>query len=160
MEGRAPKRTWVDQQSVAADEVREAFASACLPLGQAVAIETYDDEGARATFEGRRWQDVAASELAMVSASLRFLTPPAVGAYLPAFLLAALADPDSGLADSTVDFVKPPKDNPSRPSYFAWWSLLSPAQRTAVVSFLRAMPDLQREHRDAIHALEAASHAG
>jgi hypothetical protein len=141
-------------------EVREAFASAQLPHGQPVAKETYDDEGASAIFEGRRWQDVTASELAYVTACLHFLTPLAVRAYLPAFLVASLEDPYSGVADCTVSFIKPPKDNPSRQSYSAWWSLLSPIQRAAVVSFLRVMPEsMQGEHLGALKALEASANA-
>jgi hypothetical protein len=141
-------------------KVREAFASAHLPHGEPVAIETYDDEGASATFEGRRWQDIAVAELANVTACLHCLTPLAVRAYLPAFLVASLEEPYSGVADCTVSFIKPPKDNPLRQAYSAWWSLLLPTQRAAVISFLRVMPEsMQGEHSGALKALEASANA-
>jgi hypothetical protein len=146
--------------SSVAREVREAFASEVLPAGQPVATHPFDDEGARATFEGRRWQEVSVHELAYVTACLRFLAPPAVRVYLPAFLLAALEDPCSAIADCTVEFLKPPKGNPLRPSYYMWWSLFSRQQRAAVVAFLRAMPEsVHGENSEAVQALEASANA-
>ena len=146
--------------SSVAREVCDAFASEALPTGQPVTIQTYDDEGASATFEGRRWQEVSAHELALVTASLHFLSPPAVRAYLPAFLVAALQAPRSGIADCAVAFVKPPKGNPLRVSYYAWWSLLSPRQHAAVIAFLRAMPEcMPGENSEAIQSLEASANA-
>lgn len=141
-----------------AQEIREAFSRARLSHDQRVSIDTYDDEGAAETFAGRQWQDIDASELANATACLHFLTPAAIVAYLPAFMVAALARPSSGIGYSTVEFVKPPKGRPSRPSYSAWWSLLTPRQRLAVVSFLRAMPEsLPGEHAEAAHALEMSA---
>jgi hypothetical protein len=146
------------QPSQVVQEIRDAFSCAHLPHDQRVSIDAYDDEGAEATFTGRNWKDIDATELANVTACLHFLTPAAVRAYLPAFLVAALAEPCSGVAYSTVEFVKPPKGKPSRPSYFAWWSLLAPRQRLAIVSFLRAMPEsVPGEHAEAADALEASA---
>ncbi len=147
-------------KSAVTHEIREAFASETLPVDEPVAVKTYCDEGASLTLKGRRWQQVSEYEIANVSACLNFLSPPAVRAYLAAFLVTSIAAPLSGIADSTVAFVKPPKGNPSRPSYFSWWSLLSQRQRTVVIAFLRAMPEsMPGEHAEAIKALEASVNA-
>lgn len=143
--------------SVAVREVQEAFAGAILARGESVTVPTYDDEGASSTFEGRRWQEVDRHELAMVTACLWFLTPAAVCAYLPAFLVASLEEPQSGIADATIRFIIPPKGNNRRPSFAAWWSLLSRRQQSAVVAFLRAMPEsVPNEYAETVSALEAS----
>ena len=143
--------------SVAVREVQEAFAGAVLARGESVAVPTYDDEGVSSTFEGRRWQEVERHELAMVTACLSFLKPAAVCAYLPAFLIASLEEPRSGIADATIRFIIPPNGNYRRPSFAAWWSLLSRRQQLAVVAFLREMPEsVPNEYAEAVSALEAS----
>lgn len=145
---------------MAVREVQEAFAGAVLARGESVAVPTYDDEGASSTFEGRRWQEVDRHELAMITACLWFLTPAAVCAYLPAFLVASLEAPRSRIADATIRFIIPPNGNTRRPSFAAWWSLLSCQQQSAVVAFLREMPEsVPNEYAEALSALEASCFA-
>ena len=146
--------------SLVSAQIWHAFAHASLVQHAPVSIDTYDDEGASATFKGRRWREVSSDELRQVTACLNFFTPAAVVAYLPAFIVAALEHPHSGVADCTIAFIKPPKANPFRPSYFAWWSLLSPSQRLAVIAFLRAMPEpTPGEYLETIAVLEAVTDA-
>ncbi|WP_139271170.1 DUF6714 family protein [Atopomonas hussainii] len=138
-------------------EVQEAFANAVLARGERVTDQTYDDEGTSSTFEGRRWQEVKPHELAMVTACLWHLTPSAVCAYLPAFLVASLESPSSGIADATIQFITPPKGNPRRPSFAAWWLHLSSRQQFAVVAFLREMSESALgEHAETLAELEKA----
>ncbi|MGE8297603.1 MAG: DUF6714 family protein [Pseudomonas sp.] len=141
--------------SVTIREVQEAFADAILTSEERVVVSTYDDEGASFVFEGRRWQEIGRHELAMVTACLWFLTPAAICAYLPAFLVASLEEPRSGIADATISFIIPPKNNNRRPSFMAWWSLLSRRQQSAVVAFLRVMPEsVPNEYAEAVSALD------
>jgi len=100
-----------------------------------IAAETYDDEGTTEHFRGTRWQDHTVESLQNFTV-LSFFTPEAFCYYLPAYMLAALQQPYSGIADSLIEFLCPPKNNPKRSSYWAWWSKLSTNQRQCVVSFI------------------------
>jgi hypothetical protein len=64
-----------------------------------------------------------------------------------------LQAPGSGISDATISFVKPPKDDPSRSSYHAWWALLFSRQRLALAALLRAVPEsIPGEHSEAENA--------
>lgn len=102
-----------------------------------VAVNTYDDEGLEKLFRGRRWSAIPTEDLLVQLVGLSFFTPEAFAYYLPALMSAAVSEPDSNLMGDLCNYLRPPKNDPCRPSYAAWWFLLTPEQRNAVVSFLR-----------------------
>src|SRR5688572_13069151 len=107
-----------------AAQVRQVFAEVPSPR---VISDQPNDEGASDHFAGTHWHDHGFEALdQQTTFALRMFTPQAVAFFLPAFLLAALERPESGLAEGVAGFLVPPKDNPRRASYWSWWSLLSP----------------------------------
>jgi len=115
--------------------IASAFGSVPYPGEGNIAVETYDDEGTTEHFRGTRWQDHTVESLQNFTV-LSFFTPEAFCYYLPAYMLAALEKPHSGIADTLIEFLCPPKNNPKRPSYWVWWSQLSTDQRRCIVSFI------------------------
>ena len=126
-------------KSLLGSQIREAFSAAALHAGEPISIDTFDDEGASQHFELTHWRDHGYAELKDRTPCLLFFTPNAFCFFLPAYLLAALDEPESWFAGEVASRLVPPKNDPSRPSYAAWWTRLSPDQRVAVVSFLRWM---------------------
>jgi hypothetical protein len=113
-------------------QVRQAFAGSKPPAGEL--ISTCNDEGASEALSGRSWEHVSPGQLQQHSAAVNFLAPPAFAYYLPAFMLASLSD--AGVRDSLLSKLLPPKADPTRPSFAAWWQLLSGPQKAAVVAFV------------------------
>jgi hypothetical protein len=128
---------------VLVSQIERAFAGIALPEGLPLSVETYDDEGADANFRGRRWRDLGYGELKDLTPCLSFFTPGAFCYFLPGFLLASLAQPTSWFAGDVANRLCPPKNDPTRASYAAWWRLLSGEQRKATAAFLHHM---QRVH--------------
>ncbi|WP_425502927.1 DUF6714 family protein [Pseudomarimonas arenosa] len=136
-----------------------AFENTSLEAHTPISVDTYDDEGTESHFVGTHWTDHNATTLQKFASSLLFFTPEAAAHFLPAFLLATLQAPESNLAESTIRFLSPPKGDASRPSFDAWWSLLSRKQQLAVVAFLRRVPEAwPGEHDASASALEGAVH--
>lgn len=127
------------QSEPIARQIRSAFAHTRLPASDPVVTSTYDDEGTTVHFAGTHWSDHEPQTLDYYTDSMMFFTPAAKAFFLPAFLLAALTAPRSGAAEAVLCLLTPPKSDVARPSYMAWWSLLSAPQKLAVVAFLRAM---------------------
>lgn len=115
--------------------INKAFEGMPFPAGQVVSVETQDDEGTTEHFLGTRWQEHTPESLQNFTA-LSFFTPEAFCYYLPAYMLAAMKQPRSGIADSLIEYLCPPKNNPKRSSYWVWWSRLSTDQRRCIVAFL------------------------
>lgn len=118
-------------------EVDKAFADARCPAGDAVAQAPENDEGTAEYFRGKHWRDIDRSDLMRRRFALVAFTPVAFAHFLPAYLLACLESPDRAPLDSLLPALTPPKNNPKRPSYWAWWSLLSADQRRVVIKCLR-----------------------
>lgn len=68
-----------------------------------VSVETCDDEGTHAHFAGTKWRDHDVTELRAHVSALSFFTPKAFRCYLPAFLVASIAEP--GKADVIPEHV-------------------------------------------------------
>lgn len=120
-------------------EIATAFRDLPYPGDAAISATDYDDEGTSRHFVGTRWQDHQFPELEHFTASLHFFTPSAFAFFLPAFLVAACENPNSGLADAVARCLSPPKNDPSRPSYALWWSCLNAVQQRAVIAVLREL---------------------
>jgi len=127
-----------------ADEIKQAFLSSPIPppLG-CVSASCYDDEGTTKVFLGTSWEDHRPENLALFTHSLTYFTPEAFAYFLPAFMLASLCLPSSGIFDGLIFRLAPPKGNVHRPSFVAWWSLLSLRQRGSVIAFLDHLRDCE-----------------
>jgi hypothetical protein len=112
--------------------VRSAFRETELPTGDL--FETAQNEGASELFDNARWEGIQPDQLRNHSAAVGFLAPGAFAYFLPALIIVSLTD--AGVRDSLLQRLLPPKADASRPSFVAWWRLLSQPQRHAVVSFL------------------------
>jgi hypothetical protein len=112
--------------------IRHAFATGREP--PSLLFATANDEGAGEILTKSRWENIRPEQLRMHSAAVSFLTPSAFAYYLPAFMLSSLAEP--GVRDSLLNALVPPKGDVSRPSFTAWWSLLSELQKAAVLAFI------------------------
>ena len=120
-------------------QIQDAFSAAALHTGEPISVETFDDEGASGHFAHSHWRDHGYAELKDLTPCLTFFTPKAFCFFLPAYLLAALEEPESWFAGDVASHLVPPQNDPSRQSYAAWWTRLTGDQRAAVVSFLKIM---------------------
>ena len=136
--------------------IEEVFRNSEYPSDGAISVVTSDDEGTTEHFSGTHWKDHSGDTLANFSSSITFLTPEAFAYFLPAFMIAALDQPFGGIASSLLVRICPPKFDPHRPSYSAWWSRLDRSQQESVVEFLRKMRASDESVPDlAISALES-----
>lgn len=134
--------------------ITRAFESSRFPVGKDISVDPSNDEGTSEFFLGTRWQDHNAETLQNFTV-LSFFTPEAFCYYLPAYMLAALQHPHSGIADTLIEFLCPPKNNPKRPSYWAWWSQLSADQRASIVAFLE---EFHNENPERLSTVIASLH--
>lgn len=95
--------------------ITKAFEDMPPPVGQVISVETQDDEGTTEYFLGTRWQEHTPESLQNFTA-LSFFTPEAFCYYLPAYILAAMKQPSSGIADSLIEYLCPPKKTQSVPA--------------------------------------------
>jgi hypothetical protein len=119
-----------------ASEIEQAFVSEPIRRPTTVSDTQLDDEGTTETFLGTSWQDHSPKDIEQFTHSLSYFTPAAFAYFLPSFMLAALHLSSPGVLDALLFRLLPPKGNTSRPSFVAWWSLLSIRQRNSVVAFL------------------------
>ena len=101
-----------------------------------ISVSPSRDEGTFNLFRGTHWREHSLISLEHHAESLLFFTPEAFAFFLSAFMLSSLDQPDSGLADDLSYRLTPPKNDPRRPSYWEWWSELTPGQRMCVVAFV------------------------
>ncbi|HWT14442.1 MAG TPA: hypothetical protein VN581_01565, partial [Patescibacteria group bacterium] len=94
-----------------------------MPKGSITASD--HDEGTTRLFLGTSWREHNAATLAGETHTLNYFTPEALAYFLPSFMLAAIRAPTSGVFDALFNRIRPPKDDSSRPSFQAWWQLLS-----------------------------------
>ena len=136
--------------------IEEAFRCAEYPGDFAIATPTYDDEGTTEHFCRTHWKDHSGDNLESFTSSITFFTPEAFAFYLPAFMIAALRNPSSGIGSSLVYRLCPPKADLHRPSFLAWWARLSGPQQGTVVAFLRELQERNESVPElAVLALEA-----
>lgn len=122
--------------------IDEAFDPNSAPLRVTTVACTPYDEGLDDQFLGTSWRDHSPESLEC-AAPLPFFTPEGFAYFLPAYLRAARLCPHSGIVDSLVAQLLPPKGNLNRASFRAWWSLLSLQQQRVVIAFLNAHIDTQ-----------------
>jgi len=112
-----------------------------------------DDDGITAYFRGTTWRDHQPADLRAQSSAFSFFAPEAFHYWLPAFIIAAIEDP--GAADVVVQRI-PWSLTDGRPS--VQLSLFSPAQREAVVAYLRfqieRFGDDSWDEREALRVLQ------
>ena len=118
-------------------EVRGAFANTPFPAGDLISHNPGNDEGTAEYFRGKSWRDIERAALLRRRFALVAFTPAAFAYFLPAFLVASLEAPNLDLLDALTSALRPPKNKPKRPSYWAWWSLLTVPQRRVVIKCLR-----------------------
>lgn len=121
------------RDSALCDVILAAFPMRPFPAGEALVVDTYDDEGTGVLFARHDWYELHAAGL--INTSLVFLSPAAFAYYLPALLLAALEYPESNLAENLRQYLIPPKGDRKRPSFAAWWDKLDVRQRNVITIF-------------------------
>jgi hypothetical protein len=137
-------------------EISEAFADRQRPQTGSVSENPENDDGTAQFFEGNSWQDLAPAHLMKHRSALSFFAPSAFAYFLPAFLKAAIETGNLDLIDAVVSAVTPPTNNPKRPSYWRWWTLLTSSQQRVVIKCLRHWDSLEHgKLQSAANALEA-----
>ncbi len=116
--------------------IKEAFSPREYP-GDDCLLLPGDDEGEGQLFFGKDWRELTYEQLELRTFVLLCFTPDAFCYFLPAYLIASVENPDSGLADEVLERLFPPKNDPTRPSFCAWWGKLSPAQKQVVLGVVR-----------------------
>jgi hypothetical protein len=135
------------------DDIEAAFKSQPLPEGDR--FVTGDPEGAEELFAYQR-EELSPQLLARHTAAVNFLSDEGFCFLLPAFMRVSLREPHSGVADALLTRLVPPKGNPNRPSYVAWWGRLSGDQKRVVVRFLRYLgPHSEDDLAEVADVLEA-----
>ena len=119
-----------------AEEIEAVFRDAVYPAGDPISESRYD-EGTTNVFAGTHWRDHSPQQLEFHTFALNVMTPQAFAFFLPAFLLGSLRPDVPGLRDSLITKLCPPKHDVRRPSYFAWWQLLTTGQRRVIIEFLK-----------------------
>lgn len=94
--------------------------------------DSYDDEGITDYFRGTAWRGHDPAKLRAHSSAFTFFTPAAFHYWLPAFMIAAIQDPEE--ADVICDYIPQSISDKLAP---VRWPLFSPAQRKAVAAYLR-----------------------
>lgn len=115
--------------------------------------DSYDDEDIINYFSGTTWRGHDAASLRAHSSAFTFFTPEAFHYWLPAFMVAAMQNPQA--ADVVVDRIAWSVSG----EYAAQrWPLFSPAQRQAVAAYFRFQienfPESADDERQALEAFE------
>jgi hypothetical protein len=133
--------------------ITEAFRDTPRPTGKLT--DTYDDEGVEAYFAGRPWSGHDVASLRRHSAAMSFFTPEAFRYYLPAFMLAELADPETAdiIGESIVHHFGPPEDN-WKDIHRARLSLFTTPENDAVLAFLHYMESTDSAFSGAVRYAE------
>lgn len=101
-----------------------------------------EEQEVRSLFVGKSWDQVPEDVLLALCPNPFLLGDIAFAYYLPAFLLAAIANPSSELPASLVDFyLKPPKKEKKLEGFCRRVSFLTREQRGAVATFLTFLAD-------------------
>lgn len=83
--------------------IRRAWAGMTPPAAGAISMPTYDDEGVSTYFAGKSWEGHDARALRRLDFATSVFTEEAFAYYLPAYLIAAIEDPDT--LDVVTDFI-------------------------------------------------------
>lgn len=121
--------------------------------GNIFSPDSYDDEDIVDFFVGTTWRDHAPADLRAHSSAFTFFTPEAFHYWFPAFMIAAIKEPEK--ADVIVDYIPWSISDSSAPQR---WPLFSEAQKQAVAAYLRlqieVFTDGTEHERRALAALE------
>ncbi len=130
----------LDKQRLVAN-VKRAWAGVPYPGDEnIVTSDSCDDEGTTEYFSGTTWNGHAPADLRAHSAAIStYFTPPAYCYWMPAYLIAAVEDPEElgqGV-DSIVDSLTPEEEgSPFRQEQRERVESLTHEQRRAVISIL------------------------
>lgn len=75
--------------------IRSAWTDAQPPGDEHISRHTYDDEGVTAYFSGKTWDAHTARQLRILDFAPGIFTKAAFAYYLPAYLIADIADPET-----------------------------------------------------------------
>ena len=118
--------------------------------------DSYDDEDIVNYFGGTTWRGHEPARLRAHSSAFTFFTPEAFHYWFPAFMIAAIQDPEE--ADVILHYIPWSLNDRYAPKR---WALFSLAQRQAVAAYLRfqieKFPDCAGDERNALDVLESGS---
>ena len=117
-------------------DIQRAFSEREYP-GDAHVLLPVDDEGEGGLFIGTTWPELDSAQLELRTFVLHCFTAAGFCYFLPAYLIASIRAPMTGLPDSIIDRVCPPKNDINRRSFVEWWSFLSHPQRRAILDIVR-----------------------
>ena len=126
-------------------QIETAFADAVYPGDEYIGYNPDDWESAELAqdFKGKHWKEVPLEKLQYHSSS--FLSPAGFRYYLPAYLLAALADYGNLLPHTVYALTLPEKSSLEEQGLWQWhlarFDGLTPAQKEAVRAFLEYARD-------------------
>ena len=116
--------------------------------------DSYDDEDIVNYFSGTTWRGHHAADLRAYSSAFTFFTPAAWHYWLPAFVIAAIEEPEE--ADACVERLTQSIYDDNAANRVA---LLSTTQRHALCEYFRFQiarwPEFTQEERRALSCLEA-----
>jgi hypothetical protein len=138
-------------------QIEEAWRDALYPGDDNIFTpDSYDDEDIVNYFRGTTWRGHDPVKLRAHSSAFTFFTPEAFHYWLPAFIIAAVKDPEE--ADVIVDYI-PRSVSDGYASQR--WPLFSQVQRQAVAAYLRfqieKFTDGVEDERKALSILEQAA---
>ena len=114
-------------------QIEEACADVPYPGDQNIFTpDSYDDEDILNYFHGTTWRGHDPVALRAHSSAFTFFTPAAFHYWLPAFMIAAIKNPDE--ADVILDYIPRSVSNQYARER---WLLFTEKQRNAVAAFLR-----------------------
>ncbi|MCY1031136.1 hypothetical protein OV207_06680 [Corallococcus sp. BB11-1] len=131
------------QEALLRQQIEDAFSDVPRPDDSCIAYapEAWETAELSRDFRGMHWKDVPAQRIRQHAAHLSLLSPEALHYYLPAYLLAALTDPD--VRDFLLSQLSiPDESHPELRTHFkSRFDTLPPQQRNVVQTFLRRMRD-------------------
>jgi hypothetical protein len=118
--------------------------------------DSYDDEDIVNYFGGTTWQGHTPANLRAHSSAFTFFTPEAFHYWLPAFMIAAIQNPEE--ADVICEYIPWSVSNQYASER---WPLFTASQRQAVATYLRFQiekwPNGAEDERKALAILEQAA---
>ena len=114
-------------------QIKDAWGKVPYPGdGDIFTRDSYDDEEITNYFSGTTWRGHKPADLRAHSSAFAFFAPAAFHFWLPAFMIAAIEDPEE--ADVIIDHIPASLSGCSASER---WSLFSTPQREAVAAYLR-----------------------
>lgn len=116
--------------------IRRVFSEREYP-GDTNIVKKGDHEGDGELFVGATWGQLDYREMERRTFVLHCFTTAGFCYFLPAYLIASVELPLSGMADAVLFRMRPPKNDTGRNSFVEWWSLLSVKQKQVIVEVVK-----------------------